>query len=99
MTLDIDADAIEYIRKKGGACSIVETYPQQNSYAELAFPVTSFAAPERKTGYEIFERDGVSLYIDKRLHFKRDIVKVRLGRLLCFRWLEWPTMSRFGSYD
>jgi hypothetical protein len=72
MTLDIDKAAIDYIRDKGGLCSVVETYSQQNSYAELAFPVTSFAAPEHKGVCETFERDGISLYIDKLHHFKRD---------------------------
>jgi len=99
MTLDIDAAAIEYIRGKGGICSIVETYPHQNSYAEIPFPITTYEAPEIPSRYEVFERGGVILYIGKNLFFQRDLVKIRLGRFLCFRWLEWPTMTMFSSYD
>jgi hypothetical protein len=99
VTLDIDSEAIEFIRSKGGICSIIETYPHQNSYAEIPFPIVGYAEPEFPSRYEAFEREGVSLYIGKNLFFKRDHVRIRLGRFLCFRWLEWPTLTMFNSYD
>lgn len=58
-----------------------------------------YKAPKSGFGYDVFERDGVTLYIGRNLFFKRDIVKIRLGRFLCFRWLEWPTLTMFNSYD
>jgi hypothetical protein len=99
MTLDIDEGAIEYIRDKGGVCSIVETYPHQNSYAEIPISVVRYAAPDRLCGYRSYERGGVAIHVGNNLFFQRDVVKIRLGRFLCFRWLEWPTLTMFNSYD
>jgi hypothetical protein len=99
MTLDIDREALEFIRVKGGVVSTVETYPHQNSYAEIPITVVSYAAPESSVGYHVFEREGVMLYVGKNIFFKRDLVKIRLGAFLWFRWLEWPTQTMFNSYD
>jgi hypothetical protein len=97
--LDIDREAIDYIRRKGGVFAIVETYPHQNSYAEIPIPQREYRKPSEVRRYEVFEREGVTLYIGKNLFFKRDTVVVRLGRFLCFRWLELPTLTMFNSYD
>jgi hypothetical protein len=98
MTLDIDPKALEFIRGKGGVVSTVETYPHQNSYAEIPITVVSYAAPASSVGYHVFEEGGVRLYIGKNIFFQRDLIRIRLGRFLCFRWLEWPTRTMFNTY-
>jgi hypothetical protein len=97
--LDIDQGSIDLIRRKGGAFAIVEIYPHQNSYAEIPFPQREYKKPPDLWRYEAFERDGVSLYIGKNLFFQRGTVVIKLGRFLCFRWLEFPTLTMFNSYE
>jgi hypothetical protein len=98
MTLDIDQEAIEFIRSKGGICSIIETYPHQNSYVEIPITQIQYAVPEKPTGYDTYEREGITLNIGRSLFFQGEVIRIRVGRFLFFRWLELPTLTLLNSY-
>jgi hypothetical protein len=97
--LDIDQEALEFIRDKGGICLILETYPHQNSMVEIPIIQISYAEPLSSAGYDTYHRDGITLCVDRKIFFQRDVIKIRLERFLCFRWLELPTKTMFSSGD
>jgi len=98
MTLDIDAGAMDHIRGKGGICSITQEHVD-TCFEPLPHTVIEYSAPPSPKRYDVHERDGVVLYVDRSMFFKGSVVRVRLGRFLFLRWLELPTHTLFASSD
>jgi len=96
MTLDIDQEAVEFIRGKGGVCSIRQIYVK-TTFEEMPETQIEFAAPTSSVRHDVLEYDGVVLHVGRNLRFKDDHVKVRLGRFLKLRWLEFPSLTMFGG--
>lgn len=98
MPLDIDEEALAFIRGKGGVCTISQIFAK-NTCADLPQTVIAYSIPESQAGHDRYELDGVVLYISRRLTFTDASIKIRLGRFLGFRWLELPNFSLFAAAD
>lgn len=96
MTLDIDEEALDFIRRKGKACTIKQIHVE-TTFEPLPHLSIDFEAPDSARGFHVDEAGGVTFYVGRGLFFKRGVVRVRLGRFLWFRWLELPTHTLFDS--
>jgi hypothetical protein len=94
MTLDIDQEAIGFIREKGGICLIYQIHIE-TTFEPIPHTLIKFEAPPSAVGLNVYEHDGVTLHVGRSLFFKNNIIRIRLGRFLFFRWLELPTMTMF----
>ncbi len=95
MTLHIDAEALDFIRKKGGVCAIRQV-AARSCCMEVPQTEISYRTPDNLGGYQAYAEEGVTLYLSRSLRFKGDVAVLALGRLLFLRWLELPTLGTLG---
>lgn len=91
MTLSLDKDAYEFIKKKGGVCT-VRLSVAKGCCGGMPLPDISYSKPKEATGLEALTQDGVSVYIGKGMRFENDLVHITLSGALFFKSLELPTL-------
>lgn len=96
MTLDVDEETLDFIRRKGRACTIRQIHVE-TTFEPLPHLSIAYEAPASARGFDVDDAGDVTFYVSRGLFFKRGVVRVRLGRFLWFRWLELPTHTLFDS--
>jgi len=96
MTLRIEEDALEFLKKKGGVCTI-RLSVAKGCCGGMPLPSIEYVKPKEAAGLEALEADGVSVYVGKGMRFEDDIVHITLSGALFFKSLEIPSLRLLES--
>jgi len=98
MRLEIDQNAYEFIKKKGGICTI-RLSVAKGCCGSLPLPEISYSKPQENASLVAFTQDEVSVYVGKGMQFEGDIIRLTLSGVWFFKSLELPTLRLLETCD
>lgn len=98
MRLEIDENAYEFIRKKGGICTIRFSVAK-GCCGGMPLPEITFTQPKASVGLEALTQGEVSVYVGKGMQFEGDVIRISLSGAWFFKSLELPTLRLLETCD
>lgn len=98
MRLEIDPKAYEFIKRKGGVCTI-RLSMAKGCCGGMPLPDISFSKPNENVSLVALVQDEVSVYVGKGMNFENDVVKITLSGTLFFKSIELPTLRLLETCD
>lgn len=98
MHLEVDQNAYEFLKKKGGVCTI-RLSVAKGCCGSLPLPEISYTKPKESAGLEALTQGEISVYVGKGMHFEGDIIRLSLSGAWFFRSLELPTLHLLETCD
>lgn len=87
LNIKIDAKTQNYILKTGGIITI-DNFKTGRCWVSVAMPGVRFGEPESISNFNLYKKEGISIYISKSLELSENTIHIQFNSFLFFKSLN-----------